>query len=61
MSNSLDSIARLDSLNLYGYSVTLFNDIDYGQVALKVAHITRADVSLYTFFIAEQTFKNAEV
>ncbi len=53
MANSLDTIVTLDNYYLIGYSITQFNDIEFGQEALRVILISRGDVGFHTFFIAD--------
>jgi hypothetical protein len=53
MANSLDTIVTLESYYLIGCSIVQFVDIEFGQEALKVILISRGDVGLHTFFIAD--------
>jgi hypothetical protein len=61
MSNSLDTIVTLDNINLHGFFIAQFNDLDYGHEALRVTLISKGEVSFFSFYINEQTWKDADI
>jgi hypothetical protein len=61
MSSQLNTILTIDGQALHGYSVSQFTDIEYDQEAVRVLIISSGEVTTYTFFVAGQTIRDAEI